>query len=141
MDSDARYTMEPIGRIESTLKDRSGAPRQAHENAPPARVTISPPYLEALDGMRAGDEICILTWLHQSRRSVLKVRPRGEPANPLTGVFGTRSPDRPNPIGLHRARVLAIDPAIGFVDLDALEAIDGTPVVDIKPVLDQELDV
>ena len=127
------FTLAPIGYVHSTLRERTGAPRQAGEGAPEAEVEILPEYVDALDGIEAGQEIWILTWLHQARRSVLKVHPRGCLENPIAGVFATRSPDRPNPIGLHRARVLSVEG--GRVRVQALEAIDGTPVVDIKPVL------
>jgi tRNA-Thr(GGU) m(6)t(6)A37 methyltransferase TsaA len=128
------FDISPIGAVHSTLKVRSGAPRQGWEDAPNARLEIYPAYLQALDGLRAGQEIWILTWLHEARRSVLKVHPRGQVLNPLMGVFATRSPDRPNPIGLHRTKVLSAN-ADGWLEVQGLEAIDGTPVVDIKPVL------
>jgi tRNA-Thr(GGU) m(6)t(6)A37 methyltransferase TsaA len=137
MPREARGHLEisPVGYVRSTLKDRSGAPRQATEGAPPAWLEIDPAFIEALDGLEAGQDIWILTWFHQSDRSVLKVHPRGEERNPLKGVFATRSPDRPNPVGLHRAMILGRDEA-GRIQVDALEAIDGTPVIDIKPVLE-----
>jgi tRNA-Thr(GGU) m(6)t(6)A37 methyltransferase TsaA len=125
--------LTPIGYVHSALTERSGAPRQGWEGAPVARLEIDSGYIDALEGLQPGLEIWILTWLHQSRRSVLRVHPRGEASNPLTGVFATRSPDRPNPIGMHRAKVLSI--AGGSIEVDRLEAIDGTPIVDIKPVL------
>jgi tRNA-Thr(GGU) m(6)t(6)A37 methyltransferase TsaA len=134
MPSSTDLVVTPIGRVHSTLKERSGAPRQGSEGAPDARVEIDRAYLEALDGLNAGDEIILLTWLHQSRREVRKVHPRNNPDVPLTGVFATRAPDRPNPIGLHRTRLIAIEDE--WLDVQGLEAIDGTPVVDIKPVLD-----
>lgn len=134
MPSSPDYTVTPIGRVHSTLKERSGAPRQGFEGAPDARLEIDAEYNEALEGLEAGQEIVLLTWLHQSRREVRKVHPRGNLAAPLTGVFATRSPDRPNPIGLHRTRLVAIDGV--WLDVQGLEAIDGTPIVDIKPVLD-----
>jgi tRNA-Thr(GGU) m(6)t(6)A37 methyltransferase TsaA len=129
----------PIGYVRSSLRERSGAPRQSWEGAPAARIEILPEFAEALDGMQAGDAIWILTWLHQTERSTLKVHPRGELANPLTGVFATRSPDRPNPVGLHVSRVVKIAGCV--IEVDGLEAIDGTPVVDIKPVLKGEYGV
>ena len=131
--------ISPIGYVHSTLKERSGAPRQGWEGAPDARLEIDPAFIEGLDGIESGQDIWILTWLHESRRSVLKVRPRRDPRNPLTGVFATGSPDRPNPIGLHRAKVLSVD-ADGRLHVQGLEAIDGTPVIDIKPVLDHNGD-
>ncbi len=129
------FEVVPIGRVHSSLKLRAGAPRQPWEGAPEARLEIRPEFLECLDGLQAGDEIWILTWLHESRRETMKVRPRGDPRNPITGVFATRSPDRPNPIGLHRATIISIE-AAGSITVEALEAIDGTPVIDIKPVLE-----
>ncbi len=127
----------PIGYVRSPLKQRSGAPRQGWEGAPNAELEILPSFRDCLDGIEAGQEIWILTWLHESRRSVLKVHPRGDLANPLTGVFATRSPDRPNPIGLHRSKILSVDPNGLRLRVESLEAIDGTPVVDIKPVLER----
>jgi tRNA-Thr(GGU) m(6)t(6)A37 methyltransferase TsaA len=116
------------------LKQRKGAPRQAWEAAPPAMLEIDPSVLEGLEGIESGQEIWILTFLHEARRDVLRVHPRGRIQDPEMGVFATRSPDRPNPIGLHRARVLSISEN-GRIEIEALEAIDGTPVVDIKPLL------
>jgi tRNA-Thr(GGU) m(6)t(6)A37 methyltransferase TsaA len=132
------FVMWPIGVVQSALMDRKGAPRQGYEGAPDAAIEIHPEYLRALDGLKAGDDILVLTWLHQGQRDVLEVRPRRDPRNPITGVFATRSPDRPNPIGLHRVTVTRIDGA--RLEVRPLEAIDGTPVVDIKPVLDQSND-
>jgi tRNA-Thr(GGU) m(6)t(6)A37 methyltransferase TsaA len=129
-------TLNPIGHIRSTLKDRTNAPRQATEGAPSATLEVLPAFSEAVEGLRPGDEIWILTWLHEADRDTLKVHPRSDPRNPLTGVFATRSPDRPNPIGLHRARLLSIDNE-DRIHVDALEAIDGTPIIDIKPVLER----
>ncbi len=128
------FEISPVGYVRSPLKSRSGAPRQASEGAPSAWLEIEPAFLDALSGIEAGQDIWILTWFHQSDRSVLKVHPRGE-HNPLTGVFATRSPDRPNPVGLHRAIILSKDGA-ARIQVDALEAIDGTPIIDIKPVLE-----
>ena len=129
--------LTPIGHIRSTLKDRTNAPRQATEGAPSATLEILPAFRQAVEGLRSGDEIWILTWLHEADRDTLKVHPRSDPRNPLAGVFATRSPDRPNPIGLHRARLLSIDNE-DRLQVDALEAIDGTPIIDIKPVLKGE---
>ncbi len=131
------FDIRPIGRVHSELTQRSGAPRQGWEGAPDTRVEIFKDFSEALDGIRSGQEIWIFTWLHQSRREVLKVHPRGDTRNAIMGVFATRSPDRPNPIGLHRVRVLSVRDG-GWLEVRGLEAIDGTPVVDIKPVLDVE---
>ena len=125
--------LRPIGRIESTLKERKGAPRQGPEGAPDAWLEVEEWAAEALDGIGAGDEIIVVTWLHQGRRDVLTVHPRGDPCNPVAGVFATRSPDRPNPLGLHPVVVREI--AGRRLRIGPIEAIDGTPVVDIKPVL------
>jgi tRNA-Thr(GGU) m(6)t(6)A37 methyltransferase TsaA len=130
----------PIGYVRSILNHRTGAPRQAWEGAPDARLEIDPAFVEGLAGIEPGQEIWIFTWLHQAERAVLQVHPRGEMANPLSGVFATRSPDRPNPIGLHRATVLSIDGS-GCIQVGALEAIDGTPVIDIKPVLQRSCEL
>jgi tRNA-Thr(GGU) m(6)t(6)A37 methyltransferase TsaA len=122
-----------IGYVHSTLTDRSAAPKQAHEQAPPARLEILPEYAQAAEEIRTGDELWLLTWLHKSQRSILKVHPRSDLRNPLTGVFSTRSPDRPNPVGMHRVTVTGA--RAGWVDVRGLEAIDGTPILDIKPIL------
>lgn len=127
------YTLTPIGYIRSSLKTTDDAPLFYTEGAPDARLEVSPRYRDALLRVQAGDEVIVITWLHRAERDVLQVHPRGDPANPLTGVFLTRSPDRPNPLGLHRARVLALE-ADGLL-IGPIEAIDGTPVVDIKPVV------
>ena len=129
------FEISPVGYVRSTLKNRSRAPRQASEGAPSAWLDIDPAFLDALEGICSGQEIWILTWFHQSNRTVLRVHPRGEEHNPLKGVFATRSPDRPNPVGLHRAMILARH-GEGHIQVDALEAIDGTPIIDIKPVLE-----
>jgi tRNA-Thr(GGU) m(6)t(6)A37 methyltransferase TsaA len=122
-----------IGTVESPLTDRASAPKQGDEGAPDAWLVFDASVAEGLDGLAAGDELLVLTWLDRAQRDVLRVRPRSDPANPVQGVFGTRSPDRPNPIGLHRVTVVAID---GLrLRVTDLEAIDGTPVVDVKPVL------
>jgi tRNA-Thr(GGU) m(6)t(6)A37 methyltransferase TsaA len=135
MDLANGFAVVPIGRVHSVLTERSGAPRQGWEGAPDAGVEIDAPYLQALAGIQAGQEIWILTWLHRARRDVLRVHPRDDASKPLAGVFATRSPDRPNPIGLHRAKVLTV--ADGrWLQVQPLEAIDGTPIIDIKPVLD-----
>jgi tRNA-Thr(GGU) m(6)t(6)A37 methyltransferase TsaA len=123
----------PIGAVESPLKDREAAPKQGDEGAPDAWLAIAPELAEGLDGIAAGDELLVLTWLHRAARDVLRVRPRGDLARPEQGVFNTRSPDRPNPIGLHRVTVLARDGA--RLHVRGLEALDGTPVVDLKPLL------
>jgi tRNA-Thr(GGU) m(6)t(6)A37 methyltransferase TsaA len=128
------YEITPIGVVESPLTDRESAPKQGGEGAPDAALVFEPDVADALADLRAGDDVFVFTWLHEAERDVLVVHPRGDPDNPLTGVFSTRSPARPNPIGLHRVRILAVD---GLrVRVADLEAIDGTPIVDIKPVLD-----
>ena len=135
MDIAMSFDVTPIGYVRSTLKERSGAPRQGWEGAPNATLEIEPAFAEGVEGIQPGQDIWIFTWLHEARRSVLKVHPRGKALNPLMGVFATRSPDRPNPIGLHRTKVLSIDGGQRLL-VQGLEAIDGTPVVDIKPVLE-----
>jgi tRNA-Thr(GGU) m(6)t(6)A37 methyltransferase TsaA len=136
MATPTRFDISPIGYIHSTLKKRTGAPRQPWEGAPNARLEILPEFVDCLDGIESGQDIWILTWLHEARRSIFKVYPRGDPLNRLTGVFATRSPDRPNPVGLHRANVLSRD-GDRWLEVDGLEAIDGTPIVDIKPVIER----
>ena len=111
---------------------------QGNEGAPDAWIEVFEPYLEALNGIEPGDALVLITWLHAAQRDVLQVHPRSDPARPLAGVFATRSPDRPNPLGLHRVAVRAVEP--GRLQVGPLEAIDGTPVVDIKPVLDDAAD-
>jgi tRNA-Thr(GGU) m(6)t(6)A37 methyltransferase TsaA len=122
-----------IGIVRSPLKDRESAPNQGSEGAPDAWIEIAPSVVEGLEGIVAGDELFIVTWLHESSRNALKTHPRGDASAPLAGVFATRSPDRPNPLGLHRVTVLEV--AGRELKVGPLEAIDGTPVVDIKPVL------
>jgi tRNA-Thr(GGU) m(6)t(6)A37 methyltransferase TsaA len=123
----------PIGEVESPLTDRATAPKQGHEGAPEAWLHFDPAVLEGLQGIRPGDPIIVLTWLHLARRDVLRVHPRDDLARPLEGVFNTRSSDRPNPIGLHEVEVVAVDG--GRVRVRDLEAVNGTPIVDVKPVL------
>lgn len=120
--------------VESSLRSRKGAPRQPFHGAPEAWLVIKPVFADALDGIALGAEILVFTWLHQAKRDTLKVLPGHDPKNPLAGVFATRSPDRPNPIGLHRVKVLEIRDRCRL-KVDHLEAIDGTPILDIKPVL------
>ncbi|MBA3635345.1 MAG: tRNA (N6-threonylcarbamoyladenosine(37)-N6)-methyltransferase TrmO [Actinomycetota bacterium] len=127
------YTIEPIGVIRSELASREAAPLQGYEGAPEAWLELTAPVEQGLVGLTAGDDVIILTWLHRARRDVLQVHPRGRLEAPLTGVFATRSPDRPNPVGLHRVSVLEV--AGQRLRVAPMEAIDGTPVVDIKPVL------
>ena len=125
--------LRPIGVIRSALTDRKNAPRQGSEGAPDAWLEVEAWAAGALKGVAAGDELIVITWFHEARRNVFEVHPRGDLRNPLTGVFATRSPDRPNPLGLHPVTVRAIDGLRLLVG--PIEAIDGTPVVDIKPVL------
>lgn len=130
------YELYPIGWVRSPLKRRADAPKQGYEGAPEARIQVESRFLPALDRLDPGQDLLILTWLHQSRRDTLAVHPRRDLSKPLHGVFATRSPDRPNPIGLHRVRLLAIENG-GVLHVAPLEAIDGTPVVDIKPALEE----
>ncbi|HET9914723.1 MAG TPA: tRNA (N6-threonylcarbamoyladenosine(37)-N6)-methyltransferase TrmO [Anaerolineales bacterium] len=127
------YTIEPIGVIRSSLTKLEDAPMQGDESAPEAWLEFMPQAAPGLMGIQVGDELILLTWLHLAQRDVLQVHPRGDLNRPLTGVFATRSPDRPNPIGLHRVSVLEV--AGQKLRVRPLEAIDGTPIVDIKPVL------
>ena len=122
-----------IGTVESTLVDRADAPKQGHEGAPDAWLVLDAKLADGLDGIHQGDEILVLTWLHRAERTVLRVHPRDDPANPERGVFSTRSADRPNPIGLHRVQVLVIDGR--RIRVRNLEALNGTPILDVKPVL------
>ena len=131
--SEAEYLLRPIGRVESVLVDRDAAPKQGDEGAPDAWLVFDPGMREGIRDIGVGTEIIVLTWLDRARRDVLVVHPRGDPGNPLRGVFSTRSPDRPNPIGLHRVQVLAIDGT--RMRVRNLEALDATPILDIKPVL------
>lgn len=122
-----------IGRVESTLQTRAEAPRQGDEGAPEAWIAFDESVRAALADLAPGDEILLITWFDRADRDTLKVHPRSDPTRPPTGVFSTRSPDRPNPLGLHRVTVLAVD---GLrLHVNNLEAIDGTPIVDVKPVL------
>ncbi len=122
-----------IGFVRSPLRDRDAAPRQGREGAPDAWLDLLPEVSEALDGIAVGDELVVVTWLHQAQRDILKVHPRDDESNPLTGVFATRSSDRPNPLGLHEVTVREI--AGLELKVGPLEAIDGTPIVDLKPVI------
>jgi tRNA-Thr(GGU) m(6)t(6)A37 methyltransferase TsaA len=127
------YTLRPIGVVRSELVDLAEAPRQGDEGAPDATIEVSPAVRDGLEGIQAGQELIVVTWLHEANRKVLKVHPRDDMTRPLAGVFDTRSSDRPNPIGLHRVTVRSVDG--GRLRVGPLEAIDSTPVVDIKPVL------
>jgi tRNA-Thr(GGU) m(6)t(6)A37 methyltransferase TsaA len=127
---DDAITLTPIGRVRSPLQRLEAAPRQGDEGAPDAWLEIRPDLAAALAGLEPGDEVVVLTWLDRADRGLLQVHPRDDRTLPLTGVFATRSPDRPNPIGLHRATVRAVDGARLLVG--PIEAIDGTPVLDLK---------
>ena len=132
------YTLTPIGYVRSPLTDPASAPKQGREGGPEAWVEIGADYGDALADVREGDELLVLTWLDRADRTVLRVHPRDDASAPLRGVFSTRSADRPNPIGIHRVRVLSVDGT--RIRVDALEAIDGTPVIDLKPVLDRAIE-
>jgi tRNA-Thr(GGU) m(6)t(6)A37 methyltransferase TsaA len=132
---DEQPTLHPIGHVESPLDDPATAPKQGFEGSTEAWLVFEASVLEGLRDLRVGDEIIVVTWLHRARRDVLAVYPRDDPSNPLTGVFSTRSADRPNPIGLHPVTILAIDGPRILVR--SLEALDGTPILDVKPVLDR----
>ncbi len=133
MNDDIDYTLEPIGVIRSELVNLSEAPKQGDEGTYEAWLELNAEVAQGLLGIQPGDELIVLTWLHRAQRDVLAVHPRSNPNNPLTGVFATRSPDRPNPIGLHRVSVLEV--AAHRLKVAPIEAIDGTPIIDIKPVL------
>jgi tRNA-Thr(GGU) m(6)t(6)A37 methyltransferase TsaA len=127
------YAIRPIGRVESPLVDREAAPKQGFEGAPDAWLVFDPDVADGIRDLAVGADVFVLTWLHRARRDVLAVHPRDDPRNPETGVFSTRSQDRPNPIGLHRVRIAAVDGLRVLVQ--GLEAFDGTPIVDVKPAL------
>jgi tRNA-Thr(GGU) m(6)t(6)A37 methyltransferase TsaA len=131
--ADDRFELRPIGRVESPLTDPALAPKQGREGAPDAWLVFDEASRGGLRDIEPGAEVIVLTWLHRARRDVLRVHPRDDPANPETGVFSTRSADRPNPIGLHRVGVLSVEGA--RIRVRDLEAVDGTPIVDVKPVL------
>ena len=131
------FEVNAIGRVESALTDLESAPRQADEGAPEAWLIFEPEVLEGLMNVRPGDEVILITWLDRARRDVLSVHPRGDTSRPQEGVFSTRSPHRPNPIGLHRVEITAID---GLrVRVRSLEALDGTPIIDVKPILSGDI--
>jgi tRNA-Thr(GGU) m(6)t(6)A37 methyltransferase TsaA len=125
--------LRAIGTIRSSIKTRADAPKQGSEGAPDAWLQMNRFAMRGIDGLKVGDEIIVITWLHKARRDVLKVHPRSKKNRPLTGVFATRSPDRPNPLGLHQVTVRQI--VKNKILIGPIEAIDGTPVVDIKPIL------
>ena len=126
-----------IGQVRSPFKNLDDCPKQGTEDGPLAQILVVPEYREALDGLEPGAEILLFTWLHQAERDRLRARARGNPDNPLQGVFTLRSPHRPNPIGLHQVRVLSLDSGQGLLDVFPLEVVDGTPVLDLKPVLER----
>jgi tRNA-Thr(GGU) m(6)t(6)A37 methyltransferase TsaA len=130
------FELRAVGHVESPLADRSQAPRQGDEGSPESVLVFDASVADALADVEPGADMLLFTWLHQGDRSVLRVHPRGESARPEEGVFSTRSPDRPNPIGLHRVQVVAVD-GLRVRERD-LEAVDGTPIVDLKPVLGSE---
>jgi tRNA-Thr(GGU) m(6)t(6)A37 methyltransferase TsaA len=125
--------LTPIGVVESPLTDKAAAPKQGDEGSPEAWLVFDPAVIDGLEGIEPGAQVILLTWLDRARRDVLRVHPRDDVSNPMQGVFNTRSPDRPNPIGLHEVQIVAID---GLrVTVRNLEALDGTPILDVKPVL------
>ena len=130
------YRISPIGHVESPLTDRAAAPKQGREGAPAAWLVFVPEVADGMRDLAPGTDVLVLTWLHLARRDVLAVHPRDDVRNPLTGVFSTRSSDRPNPVGVHRVRVVAVD-GLRVLVRD-LEAVDGTPIIDVKPVLTDE---
>jgi len=127
------YRVVAIGRVRSPLTEPAQAPCQGDEGAPPAWIEVDPAVRRGIGDLRVGDDLLVLTWLHRARRDVLATRPRNDPQRAECGVFSTRSPDRPNPIGLHRVRIAGIEGTC--LRVEGLEAVDGTPVVDLKPVL------
>jgi tRNA-Thr(GGU) m(6)t(6)A37 methyltransferase TsaA len=131
--SEARYALHPIGWVESPLTEVAAAPAQGDEGAPEAWIVLNHDVHPAMRELTVGDQVVVITWLDRADRSVLQVHPRSDRRRPLTGVFSTRSPDRPNPIGLHEVRIVAIDGT--RLRVSSLEAVDGTPVLDLKPVL------
>ena len=131
--SEARPELVPIGAVESPLTDPAAAPKQGDEGAPDAWLVFEPEVLEGLRDIRPGDRVIVLTWLDRADRAILRVHPRDDPANPERGVFSTRSADRPNPIGLHEVEIVSVDG--NRILVSDLEAVDGTPILDVKPVL------
>lgn len=131
------FEVKPIGRVESPLTDLAAAPRQADEGAPAAWLVFEPDVSEGLRSLRPGDEVIVITWLDRARRDVLSVHPRGDTGRPQAGVFSTRSPHRPNPVGLHRVEITAIEGP--RVRVRSLEALDGTPIIDVKAILNEDV--
>ena len=130
------FTLRPIGHVRSPLSHRAGAPKQGDEGAPAAWLEFLPEVAPGLRHLRVGDEVLVITWLDRADRTILEVHPRDDAAIPLRGVFSTRSADRPNPVGVHRVTILEVASPTRF-RVDALEAIDQTPIIDVKPVLDR----
>jgi tRNA-Thr(GGU) m(6)t(6)A37 methyltransferase TsaA len=135
--NEQRFELRAIGTVESPLIDPASAPNQGDEGAPDAWLAFRPSMRDALAGIRVGDDVIVLTWLDRSRRDVLRVHPRGDVSRPQQGVFSTRSPHRPNPIGVHRVEVASIEGDRFLVR--NLEAVDGTPIIDVKPVLSSDV--
>lgn len=133
------FTLTAIGSVSSPLVEREQAPKQGNEGSPLAWLVFEPEFLEGLKDLQAGEEVLVLTWLDRGDRQTLRVHPRDDASAPLRGVFSTRSQDRPNPIGIHRVRIVEREGPLRFKVLD-LEALDGTPIVDVKPVLDRALE-
>ena len=133
--SEGNMRLFQVGVVRSSLAARADCPKQGFEGGVEAEVLVAPEYREGLDGLEPGRDVLLLTWLHRAERDVLKVHPRGNTEAPLKGVFATRSPARPNPIGLHRVKILELEKERGRLRVAPLEALDGTPVLDIKPVL------
>lgn len=133
---ESEYSVRPIGSVRSPLRSPADAPKQGSEGAPDAWIDVHEQHVEGLQGLRPGQEVVVITWLHQARRDLLRVHPRDDRTAPLAGVFATRSADRPNPLGLHPVTILQIDGR--HLEVGPLEALDGTPVLDIKPVLSRE---
>jgi tRNA-Thr(GGU) m(6)t(6)A37 methyltransferase TsaA len=129
--------LRPIGRVESPLTDVAQAPRQADEGAPEAWLVIDADFAAGLEGLKAGDDVIVITWLDRAERGILRNHPRGDPSRPIAGVFTTRSPHRPNPLGLHQVTIAGVDGS--RVRVRSLEALDGTPIVDIKGVLNPDI--
>jgi tRNA-Thr(GGU) m(6)t(6)A37 methyltransferase TsaA len=136
MTSESLFTLTPIGAVESSLTDRSAAPKQGSEGAPAAWLVFEPAFEDGLRDLRIGDDVLVLTWFDRADRDVLHVHPRDDLTQPLRGVFSTRSADRPNPIGIHRVQIVAQMGNLRF-QVQPLEAFDKTPIIDIKPVLDR----
>ncbi len=134
----ANFEIRPIGRVESPLRDLRGAPKQADEGAPPAWLIFAPEMRPALQGLRSGDQVILITWLDRANRDVLSIHPRGDTSRPPQGVFSTRSPHRPNPLGLHPVEIAAVEDLC--VQVRALEALDGTPIIDLKPTLESDVE-